>query len=68
MFHIIKGSQRRSRNPFSDKNGHLRSCQAVNMQLQYKLPSKDKEGYDNGTLDTYFFVVKGMKMYNDDDK
>ena len=36
------------------------------MQLQYKLPSKDKEGYDNGTLDTYFFVVKGMKVYVDD--
>ena len=29
------------------------------MQIQYKLPQKDKEGYDNGTLDTYFFVVKG---------
>ena len=36
------------------------------MQLQYKLPSKDKEGYDNGTLDAYFFVVKGIKVYVDD--
>ena len=47
-------------------HGLLRTFSANNMQLQYKLPSKDKEGYDNGTLDTYFFVVKGMKVYVDD--
>ena len=42
-------------------NSHFQTYQTNNMWLQYKLPGKNKKGYESVTLDTKFFVVESVE-------